>query len=123
MKIATIIARVLLGLMFVVFGLNGFLHFIPGAPPPGPAGAFVGAMFQSGYFQAVASFQIAGGMLLLIGRHVALGLTFLGPVIVNILFFHIFLEHTGLPIAIVVSCLALFLLWAYRDRFAPILKA
>jgi len=123
MKIAIIIARVLLGLMFVVFGLNGFLHFIPGAPPPGPAGAFVGAMFQSGYFQAVAVFQIAGGALLLSGRYIALGLTLLGPVIVNILFFHIFLEPTGLPIAIVVSCLALFLLWACRDRFAPILKA
>jgi uncharacterized membrane protein YphA (DoxX/SURF4 family) len=123
MKIAIVIARVLLGLAFVVFGLNGFLHFIPGAPPPGPAGAFVGAMFQSGYFAAVAAFQIAGGALLLTGRYVALGLTLLGPVIVNILLFHIFLERTGLPIAIVVSCFALFLLWAYRDRFGPILKA
>jgi len=125
MKIATIIARVLLGLMFVVFGLNGFLHFMGGANqmPKGEAGAFIGAMFTSGYFYAVAALQIAGGALLLIGRYVALGLTLLGPVIVNIVLFHVCLEPTGLPMAIGVSALALFLLWAYRDRFAPILRA
>jgi len=124
MKIVILIARVLLGLAFVVFGLNGFLHFIPQGPAPqGHAGAFVVALFMSGYFYVVAALQIAGGLILLSGRFVALGLTLLGPVIVNILLFHIFLEHTGLPIAIVVSCLALFLLWAYRDRFAPLLKA
>jgi hypothetical protein len=123
MKIAILLARLLLGLAFLVFGLNGFLHFIPGAPPPGLAGDFVKAMFLSGYFSVVAAFQIAGGALLLSGRFVALGLTLLGPVIVNILLFHLFLEHTGLPIAIVVSCLGAFLLWGYRERFAGILKA
>jgi uncharacterized membrane protein YphA (DoxX/SURF4 family) len=125
MKIATIIVRSLLGLAFLVFGLNGFLHFIPGSNtlPPGQAGAFVGALAQSGYFSVVAALQIAGGVLLLSGRFVALGLTLLGPVIVNILLFHIFLERTGLPIALFVSALALFLLWVYRERFAPLLKA
>ena len=91
--------------------------------PKGEAGAFIGAMFTSGYFYAVAALQIAGGALLLIGRYVALGLTLLGPVIVNIVLFHVCLEPTGLPMAIGVSALALFLLWAYRDRFAPILRA
>ena len=123
MKIAVIIARVLLGLAFVVFGLNAFLHFIPQPPPQGLAGAFIGALFVSGYFYAVAVLQIAGGALLLIGRYVALGLTLLGPVIVNILLFHICLNREGLPLAIVVGCLGLFLLWAYRDRFAAILRA
>jgi len=123
MKVAILIARSLLGLAFVVFGLNAFLHFMNQPPPQGEAGAFVGAMFLSGYFYVVAVLQIVGGLILLSGRFVALGLTLLGPVIVNILLFHIFLEHTGLPIAVVVSCIALFLVWGYRDRFAPILKA
>jgi uncharacterized membrane protein YphA (DoxX/SURF4 family) len=123
MKIPILLARLLLGFAFVVFGLNAFLHFIHQPPPQGLAGAFVGALFVSGYFYVVAILQIAGGVILLSGRFVALGLVLLGPVIVNILLFHIFLERTGLPIAGVVSCLALFLLWAYRDRFAPLLKA
>jgi uncharacterized membrane protein YphA (DoxX/SURF4 family) len=123
MKIAIIIARLFLGLAFLVFGLNGFLHFIKAPPPQGLAGAFAGAMFQSGYFYAVAALQIAGGALLLIGRYVALGLTLLGPVIVNIVLFHLFLDRSGLPVAAVVACISLFLLWAYRERFAPILKA
>jgi putative oxidoreductase len=124
MKIATIIARILLGLMFVVFGLNGFLHFIPGstAQQPGPAGAFVGALFQSGYFYMIAGLQILGGAVLLSGRFVAIGLVLLGPVIVNILCYHIFLDRSGLPIAIAVSCLFLFVFWEYRARFAGLLK-
>jgi len=123
MKIVIIIARVLLGLAFTFFGLNGFLHFLKQPPPQGQAGAFAMAMFTSGYFYVVAALQVVGGLILLSGRFVALGLVLLGPVIVNILLFHVFLEHTGLPIAIVVSCLGLLLVWGYRDRFAPIFKA
>jgi len=124
MKILIIIARVLLGLAFLVFGLNGFLHFINQGPmPQGQAGAFVGALFMSGYFYPISALQIAGGLLLLSGRFVALGLTLLGPIIVNIVLFHVFLAHNGPPPAIAVTVLALFLLWAYRDRFAPLLKA
>jgi hypothetical protein len=100
-----------------VFGLNAFLHFMKQSPMQGQAGAFIGAMFLSGYFYVVAVLQIMGGIILVSGRFVALGLTLLGPVIVNILLFHIFLEHTGLPIAVVVSCLALFLVWEYRRAF------
>jgi uncharacterized membrane protein YphA (DoxX/SURF4 family) len=122
-KIAIIIARILLGLVFFVFGMNGFLHFIPMPPPQGPAGNFTMAMFVSGYFYPVAALQVAGGALMLIGRYVALGLVLLGPVIVNILLFHAFLAPSGLPLALIVSFLSLFLLWAYRDRFAAILKA
>jgi len=123
MKIAILIIRILLGLAFVVFGLNGFLHFIKGPMPQGQAGAFIGAMFLSGYFSVVAALQIVGGLILLSGRFVALGLTLLGPIVVNIMLFHIFLEHTGLPMAAVFAALTVFLIWGYRDRFAAILKA
>ena len=123
MKIAALICRVLLGLIFVVFGSNTFLHFIPMPPPQGQAGAFLGAMFTSGYMQAVALFQIVGGLLLLIGRFVPLGLTLVGPVIVNILFFHLFLEPSGLPLAIVVSVLSLVVLAYHRQSFAGLVKA
>lgn len=92
MKIVTIIARILLGLVFVVFGLNGFIHKA-GQMPPGPGGQFLTAMFQSHFVYAVCAFQIAGGLLLLIGRYVPLGLVILGPVIVNILLFHLFMMH------------------------------
>jgi uncharacterized membrane protein YphA (DoxX/SURF4 family) len=123
MKIAIIIARVLLGLVFVVFGLNAFLYFIPQPPPEGQAGAFVGALFVSGYFYVVAVLQVVGGLLLLSGRFIPLALLLLGPVIVNIMLFHIFLAPAGMGPGIVVSILALFLLWAHRDRFAPFVKA
>jgi uncharacterized membrane protein YphA (DoxX/SURF4 family) len=122
MKIAALICRLLLGLIFVVFGSNTFLHFIPMPPPQGQAGAFIGAMFGSGYMQAVALFQIVGGLLLLIGRFVPLGLTLLGPVIVNIMFFHMFLEPSGLPLAIVVSILSLVVLYYHRQSFAGLVK-
>ena len=123
MKIIVIIARVLLGLAFVVFGLNGFLQFMKMPPPEGLAGDFIKAMFVSHYFYVVSALQVAGGLLLLIGRFVPLGLTLLGPVIVNILLFHIFLDPKGLPIALVVSVLALIVLWGYRASFAGLVKA
>jgi len=123
MKIATIIARVLLGLVFVVFGLNAFFNFIPMPPPPkNQAGAFTEALFSSGYLYAIKCFEIGGGLLLLIGWKVPLGLTLLGPVIVNILFYDIFLDHSALPMGIAVAALALFLLWAKRSAFAGLVK-
>ena len=120
MKIAVIIVRILLGLMFVVFGLNAFLHFIPmGEMPTGPAGDFMKALFTSHYFHVVALSQILGGLLLLIG-FVPLGLVVLGPILINILSFHIFLQPKGIQMGIVASVLALFLLWAYRSAFAAL---
>ena len=123
MKVVTIIARVLLGLMFVVFGSNIFFHFIPMPPLPAtPAGDFSKALMQSNYMYVIGLLQVIGGLLILIGRFVPLGLTLLGPVIVNILLFHVFLDPKGLPMAIVVSALALFLLWRYRANFAGLVK-
>ncbi|MGD0262031.1 MAG: hypothetical protein ABSD29_19875 [Verrucomicrobiota bacterium] len=123
MRIASIIARSLLGLIFLVFGSNMFLHFIPMPPPPeGPARDFITALFVSRYLYVVGALQIAGGVLLLAGRRVPLGLTLLGPVIVNILCFHVLMAPAGLPMAVVVTVLALFLLWRHREHFAGIVK-
>ena len=123
MKIATIIARTLLGLIFVVFGLNAFFNFIPLPPPKGElAGDFMKALFASHYLYAVKCFEISGGLLLVSGRFTALGLTLVGPVIVNILFFDIFLDGSGLPLGIVLAVLALFLLLRHRQSFAGLLR-
>ncbi|MGB8356805.1 MAG: hypothetical protein WCD79_23105 [Chthoniobacteraceae bacterium] len=123
MKIATIIARSLLGLIFVVFGSNMFLHFIPMPPPPeGPAREFMTALFMSHYLYVIGALQVVGGLILLSGRWVPLGLTLLGPVIVNIVCFHVLMAPAGLPMALVVSFLALFLLWRYRKHFVGLVK-
>jgi putative oxidoreductase len=123
MKIATVIVRILLGLIFVFFGSNAFLHFLPMPPlPQGVAGEYLHAFFVSGYVNVIGGFQVIGGLLLLIGRFVPFGLTILGAVIVNIWAFHLLMAPEGLPPAVVVTILELFLLWSYRDRFAGILQ-
>ena len=123
MKYAIIIARVLLGLVFVVFGSNAFLHFISVPPMQGQAGAFIGALASSGYIYVIGALQVAGGLCLVLGgRFVPLGLTLLGPVIVNIMLYHIFLDPAGLPMGIIISILALFLLWVYRYKFPAIFQ-
>ncbi len=123
MKVATIIARALLGLLFVVFGSNAFLHFIPMPPMSGPPGDFIGSMYVTGYLKVIAALQVAGGLLLVIGRYVPLGLTLLGPVIVNIVLFHIFMEPSGLAMAAIVSAVSLFLLWRYSAAFSHLLES
>src|SRR5437764_11447479 len=109
MKYAVIIVRVLLGLLFAVFGSNAFLDFIPMPPMQGLTGQFIGALFGSGYIYAIAGVQVIGGLLLLIGRFVPLALALLGPVIVHIMLYHIFLDPSGLGMAIFIPVLALFL--------------
>jgi putative oxidoreductase len=119
MKVTALIARILLGLIFFVFGLNGFLHFLPMGPmPTGPAGQYIAALTQSHYFVFVAALQVAGGVLLLVGRYVPLGLTLLGPVIVNILLFHLLMDLKGLPIAIVVAILWGIVAFQHRQYFS-----
>jgi putative oxidoreductase len=123
MKILTIIARILLGLVFVFFGSNAFLHFLPMPPlPQGVTGEYLHAFFASGYVYVIGGFQVIGGLLLLIGRFVPLGVTILAAIIVNIWAFHLLMAPEGLPPAVVVTVLELFLIWSYRDRFAGILR-
>jgi putative oxidoreductase len=123
MKTASTISRYLLGVIFLVFGLNGFLNFIPAPPPTGVAGQFAGALFVSHYWIAIISIQLAGGILLLINQFVPLGLTLLGPVIVNILFFHAFMDPSGLPRAAVVIILWFLAAYNVRSVFAGILQS
>ena len=122
MKYVIHVVRILLGLVFAVFGSNAFLHFLPMPALQGDAGAFMGAMFHSGYFYPIAILQVLGGLCLLSGRFVPLGLILLGPIVVNILFYHLFLDRNGMPIALVVAILSLFLLWIYRYKFPAIFQ-
>jgi hypothetical protein len=123
MKVVTIIVRILLGLVFTFFGANGFLRFLPMPElPHNLAGEFMHAFLASGYVYAIAACQVIGGLLLLIGRFVPLGLTILGPVIVNIVLFHVFLAADGLPLALIIAALFLFLLWRYWSAFAAIVR-
>ena len=124
MKIVALVARILLGLTFVVFGANGlhpFLKMPP--PPPGLAGQYITALFASHYALVPFLVQLIGGLLLLVGLYVPLGLALLGPVIVNILCFHIFLSPSGLPLALFVTLLWFVLFFYYRRSFAGIFQA
>src|SRR6266446_8410383 len=118
MKIATVIARFLLSLIFLVFGLNGFLHFIPASPPSGTAGQFVGALLVSNYLVVVFLLQIVSAILLLINRYVPLALTLLAPIIVNILLIHTLMAPRGLPLAIVVTVLWIVVFLSVCSAFA-----
>jgi hypothetical protein len=117
-------ARILMGLVFVVFGLNGFVHFIPQPAQPEPAMAFFGALIATGYMlPLIMGTQLLVGVLLLANRFVPLALALIAPVIVNILAFHVALAPSGLPFAFVVLALELLLAWSYRGAFRPMLTA
>jgi putative oxidoreductase len=119
MKILVLIARVLLGLVFLVFGLNGFLMFLPTGPmPSGLAGQFVTVLLQSHYVLVISAFQVVGGALLLINRYVPLGLTILGPIIVNILCYHLLLFHMGVGMAVIVAILWGIVAYHHRQAFS-----
>lgn len=118
-----VIARVLLGLMFFVFGLNGFLNFIP-PPKDAPMPEFAIALFNTGYmFPLIKGTEVLVGALLLANRFVPLALVVIAPVIVNIVAFHVFLASTGVGMAVVILMLELYLAWSYRACFRPVLVA
>jgi putative oxidoreductase len=123
MKILTHTSRFLLGLIFLVFGLNGFLHFIPMPPPSGVAGQFLGAMFVSKYLLVVSGLQVISGALLLVDRYVPLALTILGPIIVNILLFHGLMNPAGIELAIFVTILWGVTFAGVRSAFNGIFEA
>lgn len=127
MKHAPTIAAGLLGLIFVVFGLNFFLKFIPIPPAPegSPPAMFLGAMYITGYLAFIKVLEILGGLLVAIPKTRNIGLLVLGPIIVNILAFHVFLTGgAGLadPVIILITALPLFLLWTARKSFAGLLN-
>ena len=120
MRIVALIARLLLGLIFLVFGLNAFLQFLNMPMPTGLAGQFIGALFMSHYLWVVAALQIIGGLLLLVNRFVPLALVLLGPVIVNILLYHLLLNPSGIGMALLVTILWFIVFYAHRQYFSGI---
>ena len=121
-----LIARILTGLIFFVFGLNGFLNFIPQPKEPMPEGAaaFAGALMNTHYMMPlVMGTQLLVGVLLLVNRFVPLALALIAPVIVGIITFHIFLMPKTIAPGAVVLVLELYLAWAYRNAFRPMLAA
>jgi putative oxidoreductase len=121
MKILATIARYLLALVFIVFGLNGFLHFIPQPPPSSElAQQFFTVMFTSHYLTAVFGLQLVAGALFLFSRTAPLALTVAGPLIVNILLFHILMDPAGIVPGLVVTALWFVVFWQFRDAFIGI---
>jgi putative oxidoreductase len=120
MKIAVLISRILLGLIFVFFGVNGYLNFLHAPMPTGQAGQYLGVMFGSFYMYFVSLVQLVGGVLLLSGQFIPLALVLLGPVLVNILLFHISFQPSGLPPGILSTVLWFIIFFGYRRAFAGI---
>jgi putative oxidoreductase len=118
MKIAVLVARILMGVIFVFFGLNGFLQFLKAPLPTGLAGQFLMALFQSHYVWFICAVQIVGAVMLLVNRYVPLALTLLGPVIVNIILYHLLLNPAAAQLAVVVTILWFFLFYRYRQNFS-----
>jgi uncharacterized membrane protein YphA (DoxX/SURF4 family) len=124
MKFAIIGARVLLGVIFVVFGLNGFFKFIPVPEMTEAAGSLMGALLATGYFMMVVkAVEVVAGLMILTGRFLPLGLILLAPVSVHILLLHTFLDTAGLPMALFIIAAQLFLAWAYRESFSGVLQS
>lgn len=121
MKNVFVAARLLLGLIFLVLGLNGFLFFIPApAHIPGAAGAFSGAMFTSHYMWFTMGVQVICGIMLLTNQYVPLALVVLGAVLSNILVFHITMYPQGLPLALITAAIWVVTCWPWRSYFAPL---
>ncbi len=115
-----------MGLMFLVFGLNGFVHFIPQpkTPMPEAAAAFAGALMQTGYmFPLVMGTQLLVGVLLVLNRFVPLALALIAPIIVGIIAFHVFLAPATIGPGLLVLVLELYLAWAYRNAYRPMVTA
>jgi hypothetical protein len=123
MRTVSVIARYLAGVIFLVFGLNGFVNFIPLPPPAGVAGQFMGALYASHYLWVIFAFQLVAGLLLLVNRYVPLAVALLAPVIVNILSFHVLMAPSGLPLALLVALLWALLFVNVRPAFAGLFRS
>ena len=121
MKIAAVIARILTGFVFLVFGLNGFLHFIPAPPITGLAAQFSEVFAHSHWVLVVSAVQIVCGVLLLTDQYTPVALVTLAAVLVNIFVFHITMAPEGLPLPIAVTVLWFIAAWPLRAHFAPLL--
>jgi putative oxidoreductase len=122
MKIASTVARILMGIIFLFFGSNLLLNFLHAPLPPGIEGQFFGALFVSHYIYAVALFQVVPAILLLINRYVPLALALLAPIIVNVCLVHILMAPSGLPLAAVVVVLWILTFYPVRSAFSPLFQ-
>ena len=124
MNKVTMIARILMGLVFFVFGLNGFLQFIPmPTNTPAEASAFMSAIMATGYFFPVLKVtEIVAGLMLLSGFFVPLALVVLAPVVLHIVLYHVFLDPAGLAMGAVLMAMGIFLAWSYRSSFTALLN-
>ena len=123
MKVAATVARYLLGVGFIVFGLNAFFEFMPPLELPEDGGQFIGLLFESGYFNYIAIIKIVAGLMLVLGRFVPLGLTLLGPILVNILLFHISFDPAGIGMGLFFTILWFVVFSAHRDSFKGLFEA
>ena len=123
MRIASVVARYLAGMIFLVMGLNGYLNFIPLPPPGGVAGQFMAALYLSHYLWVIFAFQLIGGLLLLVNRYVPLAVAVLAPVIVNILTFHFLMAPSGLPLALFVTILWALIFIDVRPAFSGLFQS
>lgn len=124
MKTISSLSRVLLGILFAVFGLNGFLHFIPMGPLPGGfAGQYLGALAMSHYMAVVFALELMAGILLVVNRYVPLALTVLAGITVNIVLFHVLMAPGGLPLAFFAAILWTLSVWNVRSAFMDLLQS
>ena len=124
MKITSIVARYLLGLIFTIFGLNGFLNFIHQPPPANPlAIQFLVSVSESHFAAFFFALQVLGGLLLLSGYFVPLALTVLAAELYNILAFHLTLAPATIAPALVSSVLWILVFLQYRESFKGIFSA
>jgi len=124
MKKLVTTTRILLGLIFTVFGLDFFLHFMPAGAVSEAGGAYLEALFNTGYmFPVIKSIELGAGLLLLTGYRPQLGLALLAPITFNIALYHLFLDPNGIILGMLVAALEVFLLWAYRDAFKSLFQA
>src|ERR1700688_150711 len=122
-RTASVIARYLAGVIFLVMGLNGFLNFIPLPPPVGIAGQFMGVLYASHYLWVIFAFQVVAGALLLVNRYVPFAVAVLAPVIVNILSFHALMAPSGLPLALLVAAMWAVIFIDVRPAFAGLFQS
>lgn len=119
---AVLVARIFLGLIFVVFGLNGFFLFITPPEHTTTGGAFINLLVSTGFMYVEKSFEVLGGALLLLNLYVPLALAVLAPIVVSIVLFHLLMERNAIVLGVVPFLLWSFLVWAYRRQFAPLLR-
>ena len=120
MKIAVTIARILMGLTFLIFGLDKFFHFIPAQMPPGTAGQFAGILFTTHYLWVIGLIETVSGVLFLTNRYVALALLLSGPVLVNILLFSALMLPSGIAPGLSVAICLFIVFSAHRTAFQPV---